>query len=301
MHEVLPYPHSNLHNVDDEFRKAKELVSTLQLDYQLYSIKGLVGGLYSSEYSPHSTLAVYAIGAPIPPDNGTLPDAPYLALFGVDVFVPDYYGYGRSDGVFTPDNCMKTLTDSYRYFIDGCDARSAYTGRTEHLKYDRIIYIGRSFGANFVALLPKYEPAVSIIALVSPCVDNKSQGQIPGEETNASFMASMREDGYHHLYRGILDKAWMQHLEGKDEYDAMEHTDHLVDTHVYIGHGLDDTVVNSQKSLKYYENLIARFPERNQNYRLRFYSGGHGSSTTNPAVFDFLRWLGYPLVSSAEE
>ena len=79
---------------------------------QLLKIGEIVGMFYS-QGAPTDTMIIYGIGAPIPPDSGLLPAAPALMQDPVDLFVPEYIGYGRSDGVFTAMNCSKTCLDLF--------------------------------------------------------------------------------------------------------------------------------------------------------------------------------------------
>lgn len=276
-----------------EYQKIKERVTRENMRYSPCKIEGLAGGIYSSKNYKSDTVVIYAIGAPIMPDFGNLPDAPLITSMSADVFAPDYYGYGRSDGTFTPSGCMQTLVDAHRFLQEGCKAKNTYDMQQTELHYRKVLFIGRSFGANFTALLPRYSPIpVESIALVSPCIDNKSQGSIPGEETNELFLESMERDGFHHVYRGILDPVWKDHLWGKDEYDAMEHVEHLGNTRVFIGHGKNDPVVHHSKSERYYKRLMERFPMQRNQYRFSQFDGGHGSDTTTPASFHFLKWNG---------
>lgn len=110
-----------------------------------------------------------------------------------------------------------------------------------------------------------------------PVVDSKSCGSVPGEETNEDFLRSMREDGYHHLYRGILDPMWAAHLENEDDLSPMDNIEHLKGAKLFIGHGELDTVVHYSKSVAYYERLLQAFPERAGQFRLQLYpQGDHG-------------------------
>ena len=142
-----------------------------------------------------------------------------------------------------------------------------------------------------MGLLPIYQPEVEAISLVSPCVDNKTQGHVAGEETNQAFMDSMKDDGYHYLYRGILDPVWLAHLEGEDEYDAMARVAESRPVPTFIGHGKKDWVIHYSKSETYLEKLRAAHSEHQDKFKLELYEGDHGPSTTNPAARDLVKWL----------
>lgn len=252
---------------------------------------GKIAGMWYGSDKMSKTLIVYGIGAPIPPDNGTLPDARIIYKFDTDIFVPDYIGYGRSDGVFTPENCIKTFTILYEAFSEGCYGENAYTDSKQFFKYERIIFIGRSLGGTYVPLLPRFNKAIKEVAIFSPVVDSKSCGSIKGEESNEDFLRSMKKDGYYHLYRGILAKQWENHLENKDDLSPMDNISYLKDTKLFIGHGKKDTCVNYTKSVIYYKKIKHMYPNAS-NICLKLYAkGDHGSKTTNAASYDFLNWL----------
>ncbi len=259
---------------------------------QLLRIGGIAGMFYSTG-KPTNTIVVYGIGAPIVPDSGLLPDAPVLMQYPVDLFVPDYIGFGRSDGMFTPQHCIDTFLQLYQAFTKGCEGKSAYAGITKQLQYDRIIFIGRSLGGTYVPLLPRFNPAITELAIFCPVVDSKSCGSVSGEETNADFLGSMRGDGYHHLYRGVLSPEWEDHLENKDDLSPMDNIKHLRQAKLFIAHGKRDTCVHYSKSQKYYELLHRTHNANTSQFTLKLYDkGGHGASTTNLAADDFLQWLG---------
>lgn len=258
---------------------------------ELYKIDGIVGMYYSCGVKTDK-IVVYGIGAPIPPDAGNLPDAPVIRSFGYDVFVPDYIGYGRSDGVFTPENCIKTFTLLFDQFTKGCQAKNSYAGKSRNFKYERIAMIGRSLGGTYVPILPRFDQRIKDLAIVCPVVDNKSCGSIPGEETNDDFMKAMSDDGYHYLYRGILDPLWTKHLNGEDDLSPLDNINSLSEARLFIGHGVKDSIVHYSKSLEYYEQIVKAFPDNKGQFKLQLYEEGrHDKTTTNPAVVDFLSWI----------
>ena len=108
---------------------------------KLIRIKHIAGMLYVSNV-PRNTLVIYGIGAPLMPDSGNLPDARTIMNFDADLFVPDYIGYGRSDGIFTPKNCIKTFLYLYEWIIEGCNGVNHYENNKIKLWYKRIVFIG---------------------------------------------------------------------------------------------------------------------------------------------------------------
>lgn len=264
----------------------------MKYEYKLLKI-GDIAGMYYYSDDLSTTLVVYGIGAPIPPDYGWLPDAKEIMKFKTDIFIPDYIGYGRSDGKFTPLNCIRTFIKLYKSFINGCIGVNYYDNSKKKLKYDRIIFIGRSFGGTYVPLLPRFEPAIKLLGLFCPVVNSKSCGSVTGEESNEDFLRSMKKDGYHHLYRGILSNEWKEHLENKDDLSPMDNIRFLSKAKLFIAHGKLDKCVHYSKSVEYYEKIKQSFPKSKNDYCLKLYpNGNHGKSTTNNASVELLEWIG---------
>lgn len=251
-----------------------------------------ISGVYYSCGKKTDTVLIYGIGGPTVPDSGNLPDAPYILKYGIDLFVPDYIGYARSEGKFTPKNCILTFLKIYNYFKNGVVGISYYDMKKVSLKFKRIIFLGRSLGGAYVPLLPKYNNNINEICVLYGAVDQKAQGEIKGEETNADFMRAMVKGGYKNLYRGVLSKIWYEHLENKDGLSPMDNINYLGKVRMFIAHGKKDKCINYSKSVTYYNNILSAFPEKANHIKLKIYpDGDHGTSTSNKAVQDFLDWL----------
>lgn len=252
---------------------------------------GPLAGMYYSNGKKHSTVIVYGIGAPIVPDSGQLPDASVIMNYEVDLFVPDYFGYGRSDKQFTPLNCIKTFDFIFQQFRQGVYGLNHYANLKHYFQYRRIIFIGRSIGGTYVPLLPRFNSQIKELGILCPVVDSKSCGSVKGEETNEIFLKSMQDDGYHHLYRGITNSVWKKHLENQDDLSPMDNIKHLKNVKLFIGHGKLDRCVHYSKSVKYYEKLIQYYGKKKR-FKLKLYSKGrHDKTTTNLATKDFLDWI----------
>lgn len=265
----------------------------IKIETVMLRINGIAGIHYTGESSPSSTLVIFGSGAPLPPDNGTLVNAPQIVGHGFDVFVPDYIGSGRSDGKFTPTNCIRTFTQLFENFVDGCVGTNVYDGIKREMRYDRVIIMGRSFAGTYIPVLPRFNLDIKELAVFYPVVDSKSQGTME-EETNELFMRSFKEDGYHHIYRGVLDprNGWWKHLENEDDLSPMDNIQHLENAKMFIGHGKKDTTVSYRKSVIYYDLLLKQFPNKDKDFLLGLYSqGNHGPSTAIPATIDYFEWL----------
>lgn len=256
------------------------------MNYRNYKIDSIVGGLYTGEQKS-DTLVIYGKGAPNVPDDGNLTVAPIFIQAGVDVFVPDYIGFGRSGGVFTPMNCINTFLELYTKLTSGTSALETYYGNETYLQYDRILFFGVSFAGAYIPLLPKFNPEIKELGLAYPILDQQAAGSMPPEETNEHFLTAMREHGYQYLYRGIEDSMWDEHLENKDGLSSMDNMEFTKGTKLFIGHGKNDTCINYKKSEIYFDKI----KKINEQVTFHTYDGGHDSSTSIPAVKDFLDWI----------
>lgn len=251
-----------------------------------------ISGIYYPCGKNTDTVLVYGIGGPTIPDNGNLPDAPFILKYNIDLFVPDYIGYGRSDGKFTPKNCVKTFLNIYDYLKKGITGISYYDMTKVKLKYKRILFLGRSLGGAYVPLLPKYNKEIKELCILYGAVDQKAQGKIKGEETNKDFMRTMEKGGFKNLYRGVMSKIWYDHLENKDGLSPMDNIEYLKNSRVFIAHGKKDTCINYRKSEIYFEKIQRMLPKCKNQFKLKMYpQGDHGPLTSNQAVQDFLDWI----------
>lgn len=252
-----------------------------------------ISGIYYFTKKRSQTLVIYGSGAPVVPDNGTLSDSPFIMQYDCDLFVPDYIGFGRSDGVFTPKNCLKTFLTLFKCFTKGCYGYNSSLKEKFYLKYDRIIFIGRSLGGTYVPILPLFDNKITELGLIFPAVDNPSSGSIEGEETNEDFMRAMGSDGYKNLYRGILSRGWWRHLRGEDGLSPMDNISCLSNAKLFLGHGKKDKCIHYSKSQKYFDQIIQVFPKKRGHFKLMLYeNGGHDQITSNRACHDILKWFG---------
>lgn len=253
---------------------------------------GKIAGVHYTGVRKSNVIVVYGIGAPTVPDNGNLPEAEVVLEKGVDIFVPDYIGFGRSDGKFTPENCINTFILLHDAFKKGCWGLNHYDGSKVKLKYDRVIFVGRSLGGAYVPLLPKYNKEIKELGIFYPAADQSEQGKVAGEESNEDFMKGMKLDGYHHLYRGVLSKTWIEHLEDRDGLSPMDNIADLKNVKMFIAHGKKDKCINFTKSVNYFREIIKTFPDKKTQFKLKLYpKGDHGAATSKPAMRDFLDWI----------
>lgn len=266
----------------------------MEYEYKTLKIGKIVGTYYSCGQKT-DTVLIWAVGGPTVPDNGYLSAAPIILRKEVDLFVPDYLGFGRSNGIFTPKNCIKTLLLMYKYFKKGTQGVCVYDLSKTFLRYKRIIFVGKSLGGAYVPLLSRFNKEIKEIAVFCGAVDQSEQGAIKQEETNEDFIRTIVLGGYKFLYRGFVKnkKLWWKHLNDLDGLSPMDNIGYLQSTRVFIAHGKKDEVVHFSKAVKYFEAMKKQFPDKFNQFKLKLYKNGdHGKSTTNNATRDFLDWIG---------
>lgn len=279
--------------------KNKQEFIRITYNAQFLRIGQISGMYYAVPGRKTKRIVVYGIGAPLPPDEGKLSDASVILDYDTDLYVPDYIGFGRSDGKFTPMNCVKTFLSLYEDLTQGVVAVCNYEDHKVKLQYNEIHFVGRSFGGAYISLLPKYNNKIKNLCLIYPVVDPLTwvphSSCRPGEETYKNFMNSMIHDGYKNLYRGITSILWQNHFKNKDKLSPMNNIKYLKRARVFIGHGGNDNRINFLHSLKYYRMITKKFSSRLSQFKLKIYKNGdHNLKTSNKAIKDYLTWMGVP-------
>lgn len=258
---------------------------------QFLRIGNISGVFYTVPGRNTKRLVIYGIGAPLPPDDGNLSDASVILDYDTDLYVPDYIGYGRSEGIFTPMNCIETFLCLYDAFKKGCTAVCNYADLKKELQYDEIHFIGRSFGGTYVTLLPRFNKKITNICAIFPVVDWTNIGKSKGhpEETVEGFYKALVDDGYQYLYRGVLNPMWRKHFAGGDDLNPLENIKYLEHATVFIGHGKKDTNIYYGNSVNFYNKILKTFPNKKDQFTLKLYPYDHSKKTSNSVVIDYFK------------
>ncbi len=251
-------------------------------------IGGIFGNLYTSGKS--STVVLYGKGAPSVPDSGKLEEARIASIYKTDILVPDYIGYGRSDGFFTPMNCIRTFLIMRRHLLSGAIGINYGDRIRKKLKYKRVIIIGKSFGGRYVSLLPKFNKEIGEIGLFSPALETSAYGG--GEESNEDFFRVMEKDGYSHMYRGVLSKGWKKHMQGRDVLAPIKNIKHLGMAKIFIAHGMEDKSIRFFRSVSYYKMILGEFPwKEKDSIELKLYRKVGHRGLGAKAIADCMDWF----------
>lgn len=265
------------------------------MKFETYTLRigSITGTFYTRGTRRKRNIVIWGKGAPTVPDNGGMLFAPAVLARNCDLFVFDYIGNGRSEGAFTPMNCVRTFLVLFDAFSRGCTGTEYYSMKRFRLKYRRVIPAGHSFGGRFLPQLHRFDKRIKEIGIFSSAMDTAKYGDLgKPEEKVTDFNRVMKNAGYAHLYRGILSKEWQRHWANKDSLAPANCIKDVKEVKVFIAHGKKDLSINYVRSKEYYNRIAAMFPEKaGKTLVLKIYPGDHGPKTTIPAVKDFLKWI----------
>lgn len=246
-------------------------------NYLINYAKWLVASYYQTP--GNTSLAIYLSGAPsIPSDKSKY--ATLLAGSWIDLIAPDYYGRGRSSGVFDPKNVIQTGFDTVQVFKNKLPLVNIY-GEHEILPphYDEFIVIGSSYGWRSTAVLPKFDTDIKEIVLLAPYLES---GLGEWEESDEDALRHYLL-WYKWIYRLNPDydvaDAWF----GFDELWTPSDIAHFEWVNVFVWHGTGDDVISSTRSEQFVRTLQNQFPDWNYKFA-PYYGLGHGWSTNIPAL-----------------
>lgn len=222
----------------------------------LIKIKNVVGYLYIPAYKTNKAV-IHAKGGPSFGDAGDSIVWSIAKKHNRILFVPDYIGYCRSDGIFNFKNCIKTLYEAEDFLSGKLTATVTTTKEKISLNCDDIVLIGSSWGGAIAPFLEKYrKSSIKYIALAKPVTDWKTQGKTQYPEEKVSETSRSIQSGWSNIYRGFGQSEWPNIFNGQlTEYNPIDNLNLLQDKVVFITHGLLDDGIYWEKSLKFYEKL----------------------------------------------
>lgn len=131
-------------------------------------------------------------------------------------FYVHYYGSWFSDGVFTPDNCRRSLLDALKLAKLGKGIKT-WDNQAFKWDYKKLILVGNSFGSVPILSLSKRLEGIDRIYLLCPLLytattDLKkflNTNELAAYQQNdlGNFLDFMRR-GYRNIYRGIYKSSW---------------------------------------------------------------------------------------------
>lgn len=246
--------------------------------------KGLVWQYFQTEWNTKLVVWLgWAPGLPSPAHD----DAQILANWGFDLIRPDYYGHARSEGIFSPQNCIQTAYDTIQTFSERLSTISIYTP-TEIIPsvYEEIVVVGSSFWGRVTAIMPKFDEKIKEIVLLYPrfAPDNANRLGNP-EETDEDLIRqySLQKNIYRFAPEGDPYDAFCQ-ING---FNSEEDASHLSDTKIFVWHGSADDVVWCGRSRQLVDKLRQENPQGKYHYA-EYYGLWHGGLTKEASLRGWL-------------
>lgn len=202
-------------------------------------------------------------------------DMPYLQTSWYDLVIPDYYGYARSEGLFTLSGCIQTVLDTAQTFCEGTVLDVRWNTSLQ-VRYDHIIIAGASFGGRVACMSPKFDTSLKEVVLCYPWIpscDWWTWNYI--EETLEQYHQQCR-DWFGGLLRFADENAWNDLYNEKWPFAANKYNiDHLHDVSVFAWHGTADEVIHYTRTRDFCTQLFQRNPDGTYQY-VEYYGLGHG-------------------------
>ncbi len=249
---------------------------------------------YHRGFTSNSRLVIWLLGMPGIPGRTT--DQDYASFLSVwcDIVTPEYYWFGRSDGDFTPDNCLQTVIDTYHYFRQWWTVKDIWSKEEFMIApYQEIIVIWSSFGAAFASRVVQQIPEIIKIWFMSWAIEYSNMNEIwYPEETAEEVKRVLEEWWFAHMYRSATssdrdifyqDQRWQSYGEMIQDLSAKN---------VFIVHGDSDECVHVGRSRKLYEQLQSANPSWDHTY-LEIPKWWHGGMTKQIGVVEFCKWLNW--------
>ena len=235
--------------------------------------KWLVWQYYQTEWN--RKLVIRNGGAPSLPSSMDK-EALLFSQFGFDLVRPEFYGYARSAGVFSPKNCIQTIYDTIQIFKQQLPILSVYEdAEITTPVYDEIVIIGHSYGGWISTLIPKFDEIIKEIVLIAPWFAPDDLNKLwYDEETDEEFLRQCLL-WYKPLYRF---EEWVDPYDGLINLWALNpihDLSHLSETKVFVWHGSADDVIWCGRSRQLVDDLRQMNPDGKYHYA-EYYGLWHG-------------------------
>lgn len=248
------------------------------------------GDLVADYYSVpnNNKLVIVASWAPWLPTGSDSTAWLWLAA-GYDVVCPHYYGFAASGGDFTPMNCIQTILDTKKTFLDWT-VYDVFAMTSLHVHYNEFLIVGRSFGGRVAAMLPKFDASLTKVGLFYPLLWHKPLNDPETtEETTDDFLTIIKE-WLTPLYRWIDDERWVSHFDDSSDLIPFYHFEHLKNVAVFGAHGTADSVIYASRTEDFFGKLQERNPSGRYSY-YPYYGLWHGATTKLAATEGMLHRL----------
>lgn len=194
---------------------------------------------------------LYVPGLPGHPRKKALGEA--LAKKGFIFFEMRYPGSWESDGNFTFDNCVKSISKAYIFILKG---RAIELRRNILRKWDtkKIILLGSSFGGG-VVLSSRIRSPLQLVVLAPITNLNHLRKSLYILSTGDDDLYTLLTRGYKNVYRGLTRKDWNNFLAGKTLINPEKNIQNLKNKRLLIIQGAGDDVIMPIHTEQYVASL----------------------------------------------
>ncbi len=248
---------------------------------------GLVGQYYQTD--GNNKLAIWLWWAPSLPSLLDK-EANILTKKWFDLIRPEYYGHARSDGFFSPKNCIQTAYDTIQTFRQQIPMISIYEDEEIIAPYyDEIVIIWHSYGWWIAAAMPKFEEFITEVVLLAPWFAYEDMDMIwQPEESDEDFLRQVLL-GYKNIYRFSPDSDPYESIINIVNLNPLLDLNTFQNTKVFVWHGSADDVIWAGRSKAFVEQLRAMNPDGNYHYS-EYYGLWHGGICKEATISWWLHW-----------
>ena len=243
--------------------------------YRLKS-ENIVYDLYLPEKS-NGKVVLYVPGLPGHPRRKNIGET--FATHGFTFFEMRFPGSWESDGVFTMDNCVKSLGESYAFIKTGRGSELRRGVRKEWV-HDKIIFLGSSFGGGIILSSGIKDPLTFVLLAPVTKLQHLKDSLItlPSGEDDLFHLLSQ---GYANVYRGLTREDWGNLLGGKTLVNPEANVENLKNKGLLFVQGTADDVIRSEHTDEYVKGLQSKGVDA----RIITISGaGHGGDLEGNAI-----------------
>ena len=222
--------------------------------------------------SGNTALIIRCSGMPWLPSSDN--DMPWLQTSWYDVVMPDYYGYARSLGTFTPSWCIQTVLDTAKTFRSWTVLDVRWNTSLQ-VHYDHIIVVGASFGGRVACMSPKFDTSLKEVVLCYPQLAPAKYGTLWLPEVTDVEFWRVAKQWYWWLICRWAEQERQEMFADQWPYIPTIHYDHLRDVSVFAWHGTADEVIHYTRTRDFCDQLVTRNPDGAYQY-VQYYGLGHG-------------------------
>ncbi|MBU6232068.1 MAG: prolyl oligopeptidase family serine peptidase [Patescibacteria group bacterium] len=208
--------------------------------------------LYLPEKS-NSKSILYVPGLPGHPRKRNLGE--FFAENGFTFFEMRFIGTWESDGIFTMENCLKSLDEAYS-FVKGGNGIELRRDVKKEWSAGSIVFMGSSFGGGVVLSTHIKDPLTFI--LLAPVADiKKIKESVVMLPSGNDDMYNLISKGYANVYRGLTKKDWMDFMNGESAINPDKNLGNLKNKRLVFVQGKKDTTVNHADTDEFVKKLRA--------------------------------------------